>query len=635
MTPADWRKAQADDPHISRAISLLTKVAKPSRSEVSSKHAEVKLLLRQWCKLELRDGVLYRRSLSHDRPVHQLVLPKRFRQRALQGVHNEVGHLSAERALHLACARFFWPGMTKDIEKCLRCERCFRRKAAPQKAAPIESITTTYPLELICMDYLSLEPDSRGTWNILVITDHSTKFAVAVPTRDQKAKTIAKALLENFIVHYGFPSRLLSDQGRDFESRTIRELCSVIAATKVCTTPYHPRGKPVERFNRTLLGMLGTLEDKERHHWRDFVKPLVHAYNCTRNDMTGYSPYELMFGRQPRLPVDLVLGISSHTGDPLTHSEYVKSLRQRLQESYSLATESAQKSQDRNKIRFDKKVRAARLLVGDRVLVRNVNIRGKHKLVDRWEPKIHVVTKQIGEGPVYTVKPEEGGGPHRTLHRDLLLPCGFLPVQDTDEPDPQAKTTRRLRSRTQRTKYQPGCPDEPESESSGNMDELYPVAQVPDCITHGPFTLSGDPIQETVVRLHTEAPTTVVQRSEALFVTPGNEVQAEPQVTSPVTNALPSGAEHPDHVVIDMHEPDLAPLPSSEPRIIEDAAMQEQPEVRRSSRPRHPPRKLTYDELGKPLILAISSFFEDLVTALLQSLQVSIKPFLHAETHAV
>lgn len=95
----------------------------------------------------------------------------------------------------------------------------------------MESITTTYPLELICMDYLSLEPDSRDTRNILVLTDHFTKFAVAVPTRDQKVKTIAKTLWENFIIHYGFPSWLLSDQGRDFESRTIKELCAVIGST--------------------------------------------------------------------------------------------------------------------------------------------------------------------------------------------------------------------------------------------------------------------------------------------------------------------------------------------------------------------------------------------------------------------
>lgn len=120
VTPADWRKAQADDPHISRVVSLLAKAAKPSDTGDSPEHAEVKLLLRQWCKLELRDGMLYRRWVNHDRPVYQLVLTKQFRQIALQGVHDEVGHLGAERALHLARARFFWPGMAKDIERNAR-----------------------------------------------------------------------------------------------------------------------------------------------------------------------------------------------------------------------------------------------------------------------------------------------------------------------------------------------------------------------------------------------------------------------------------------------------------------------------------------------------------------------------------
>ena len=182
--------------------------------------------------------------------------------------------------------------------------------------------------------------------------------------------------------------------------------------------------------------MLGTLEDKDKYHWRDFVKPLVHAYNCTKNDTTGYSPYELLFGRQPRLPIDLVLGLTPDQIGFKSHSEYVKHLRQRLQDSYALASESSKKMGEKNKTRFDKKVRAAELVPGDRVLVKNVNIRGKHKLADRWEKEVHTVVKRMGDGPVYVVKQEQGEGPHRTLHRDLLLPCGFLPVAERDsEPE--------------------------------------------------------------------------------------------------------------------------------------------------------------------------------------------------------
>lgn len=147
-------------------------------------------------------------------------------------------------------------------------------------------------------------------------------------------------------MHYGFPERLFSDQGPDFEWHTIRELCELVK--KVHTTPYHPRGNPVERFNRTLLQMLGTLSQPDKLHWKDFVKPLMHAYNCTKNETTGFSPYELMFWRQPRLPIDLSFGLPTNT-NKLSHSQYVTDLKCRLEQSYRIATSNAQKNADRNK----------------------------------------------------------------------------------------------------------------------------------------------------------------------------------------------------------------------------------------------------------------------------------------------
>lgn len=178
-----------------------------------------------------------------------------------------------------------------------------------------------------------MEPDGRGTKNILVITDHLTKYAVAVPTADQKVRTVAKALWNNFFIHYGFPERLHSNQGRDFESTLIKELCLLLGIKKTRTTPCHPLGNPVERFNHTLLEMLGTLEEEDKVKWRDFVQPLVHAYNCTKNDTTGFSPYKLMFGRQPCLPIDIAFGLNPEGYSKVPHSENVKSLGENLQES--------------------------------------------------------------------------------------------------------------------------------------------------------------------------------------------------------------------------------------------------------------------------------------------------------------
>ncbi|KAL1258984.1 hypothetical protein QQF64_009561 [Cirrhinus molitorella] len=325
----------------------------------------------------------------------------------LRSLHDDMGHLGIERTLDLVRSKFFWPKMSHTVERKIKtCGRCIRRKTPPDRAAPLVSIQTSRPLELVCMDFLSIEPDHSNTKNILVITDHFTKYTVAVPIRNQTARTVAKCLWENFLVHYGFPEKLHSDQGPDFESHTIKELCRVAGIHKVRTTPYHPRGNQVERFNWTLLQMLGTLENEQKSIWKEFVKPLVHAYNCTRNDTTGYTPYELMFGQHPR------------SSSPVkSHSQYVKDLKDRLRESYEMAIRNAAKLAEYNKRRFDERVVASPLEEGDRVLVRNVRLRGKHKLADKWEHDVQIVVKKAGDLPVYTANIHEQQPKQRVVHR--------------------------------------------------------------------------------------------------------------------------------------------------------------------------------------------------------------------------
>ena len=450
----EWIKLQQDDAHLGPVIESLTKGEKPDRAKLMDMPEETKLLFRQWDKLEVRDGVLFRKTSGpDDQDKFQLVLPSQYRAEALRGLHDEVGHPSFERTLDLVRSRLYWPLMQKSVEdKCRTCERCVRRKARALTAAPLVSIVTTRPMELLCMDFLKIEPDARDTRNVLVITDHFTRYAFAIPTRDQKATTVAKALWENVFIHYGFPERLHADQGRDFESAVIKEMCKLLNIKKSRSSPYHPQGNgQCERFNQTLLNLLGTLEDEKKENWRSHVAPLVHAYNCTRNESTGLSPYALMFGREPRLPIDLRLGLSSSTDGPMSHKRYAQKLKERLQRAHHLAAEKAGKRAAANKRRYDAKVREFSILPGDRVLVKNVKLRGNRKLADKWESDVYLVEEQCGEEmPVYKVRPETGDGPQRTLHRNMLLPCRFTPEAPGVAPPPQPpKLQRRVRTRQQ------------------------------------------------------------------------------------------------------------------------------------------------------------------------------------------
>ena len=189
--------------------------------------------------------------------------------------------------------------MSSYIRHRLRnCLPCIRRKSPiKQRVATMVDIDTCQPMELVYLDYLSLEESKCGYDNILVITDHFARYAVAIPTRNQTASTTARVLYDNFLVHYGFPAILHSDQGRNFESAIIQQSCKLIGTKKCRTTPYHPQGNgAAKRFNATLLSMLGTLTDEKKADWKSYVSSLVQAYNSTRNDSTRYAPFYLMFG---------------------------------------------------------------------------------------------------------------------------------------------------------------------------------------------------------------------------------------------------------------------------------------------------------------------------------------------------
>ena len=158
------------------------------------------------------------------------------------------------------------------------------------------------------------------------------------------------------------------------------------------TVAQKPQGNgQVERFNRTLLGMLHTLPETQKSRWADNLNHEVHAYNCTRHESTGYSTFFLLVGRHPRLPVDLMFEIEGQTNHE-NHSKYVEKWRKAMTEAYELAGKKSKEVGTRAKQRYDRFVRSSLLLPGDRVLVRNLSERGgPGKLQSHWENRIHIV----------------------------------------------------------------------------------------------------------------------------------------------------------------------------------------------------------------------------------------------------
>ena len=143
------------------------------------------------------------------------------------------------------------------------------------------------------------------------------------------AHIMVKTLWDKFIVHYGLPEKNLTDQGQSFESQLVADLCELMGVWKIQTSPYHPQTNgQCERFNSTLINMLGTLPKKKKSEWKNHIGTLVHAYNCTQNSVMGFSPYYLMFGRHPCLPVDVALGLAPHTITEPNTTKFIQKLRE-------------------------------------------------------------------------------------------------------------------------------------------------------------------------------------------------------------------------------------------------------------------------------------------------------------------
>ena len=321
------------------------------------------------------------------------------------------------------------------IQNCIRCIK-FKQKESWDEMVCIEA---TYPLQLVHLDFLQIgskKKDKGKPIYVLVVTDHFTRYAKAYVTTNQTAHTVAHVFINEYIANYGWPEKILTDQAKDFEGKVFKELCDQALIKKLCMTPYHPQGnRQPERFNHTLLTMLGTLPLDSKKRWEDWVSNLTQAYNSSPSRVTGFSPYYLMFWREPRIPVDRIFDVTyPETGPPATkkYNDYVFKLRERLEWAYKTAQMHIERDATHRKQYYDRKFHCMEIIPGDMVLVCQKVFGPTTKIKDRWENPVYQVIEKMGDGPVYKIQKIGGNGEKaiRELHRNMLHPL----MQVVEEP---------------------------------------------------------------------------------------------------------------------------------------------------------------------------------------------------------
>uniref|UniRef100_A0A3B1JG75 Gypsy retrotransposon integrase-like protein 1 n=1 Tax=Astyanax mexicanus TaxID=7994 RepID=A0A3B1JG75_ASTMX len=288
----------------------------PSWGEVVPLGPIAKALRSNWASFSLSDGVLCHtwEDPANGRRVFQVVVPRALRGSVLRGVHGSpgAGHFGVTKILKHLRQRFYWPGCRTDVELFVHCCDVCTAKKGPSRAprAPLHPYQCGSPMERVAVDVLGPFPvTDSGNRFVLVAMDYFTKWPEAYAVPDQGAVTTADILVREFFCRFGVPEELHSDQGRNFESEVMAEVCRILGIHKTRTTPLHPQSDGlVECFNRMLAAQLAMVSDKNQRDWDRHLPVVLLACRSAVQETTGFTPALLMFGRELRTPVSLAFG---------------------------------------------------------------------------------------------------------------------------------------------------------------------------------------------------------------------------------------------------------------------------------------------------------------------------------------
>ncbi|GFX69136.1 retrovirus-related Pol polyprotein from transposon 412 [Trichonephila clavipes] len=433
-TPPDpWsdekvREDQMADPDIKPLIEFMESSSnKPSWQDISAYSPTTKQYWALWNSLHLRNGVLYRKFESEDGKTFrwQLVLPQSRIPEVLKELHGSPtgGHFGVMKTLHRVRERFFWGKVRADVEQwCKSCDACSARKGPKIRSrGKLHRYNVGAPFERIAFDILGPLPrTASGNKYLLVVMDYFTKWPEVYPIPDQEAPTVAEAVVQHWISRYGVPLQLHSDQGRNFVSAVLKGVCELLGIDKTKTTPLHPQSDGmVERFSRTILNNLSLIVSKNQQDWDQKVPLFLLAYCSAVHETTGYSPSQMLFGRDLRLPCDLLFGRPPDT--PSSPEEYVQNLQARFEDVHNLARERINLRTEKMKTRYDTKATGHQFKEGDKVWFYNPTRRKglSPKLQSHWDGP-YTILKIIND-VVIRIRKSTNSKP-RVVHYDRLAP---------------------------------------------------------------------------------------------------------------------------------------------------------------------------------------------------------------------
>ena len=420
-------------------------------------------------RFEVRKDLLYRIFTpdSGRDCMKQLVVPQALRERVISTAHDNMlsGHCGIKRTIDRVFSNFYWPELREDVRRfCRSCSVCQkmvvkgRQGKAPMQRMPIIG----EPFRRVAVDLVGpITPSSeRGHKYILTVMDYATRYPEAESLKAIDTITVAEALISIFC-RIGFPEEMLTDRGSQFMSEVLKEVNRLLSLKHLKTTAWHPMCNGlVERFNGTLKTILKRLCAECPKQWDRYLPAVLFAYRSSIQESSGFTPFELVFGRKVRGPMEILRaywGKEEQGEDVKEVYQYVVELKQRLQQTCDIAQEELLRAQEVQKRHYDRSARTKALEVGQKVLL--LLPTKANKLLLQWRGP-YVVTEKTS--PVNYII--QMGSKRKTYHVNMLKPY----IERHKEPS----ETQETGGTKGRNVEQEGDIEETNSnETMGNVDE--------------------------------------------------------------------------------------------------------------------------------------------------------------------
>jgi len=422
-SPEFLREQQLLDPDIHPVISWIEGQGRPAWDDVKPASPFQRSLWQQYESLIMRDGALYR--IFHDSnglaKYYQYVLPASLKVAFLELAHaDSAGHLKFTKCVSHVIQRAWWHTWRRDLKLFIDCCHvcsAYHRGAAPHQGN-LKPMLLGGVAERWAIDLTGTHPLSNGFTYLFTAIDPFSKFGIAVPIRNKEAVTVARVLVEHVILKYGLFFELLSDLGREFENEVMTQITAILGINKLRTTAFKPSTNGVcENWHKVLNSLLAKTIAENQRDWSECIKYVTFCYNATSHSSTNFSPFFLMYGRQPMWNVDFYLNCVDENNQ--TVPEYAATVLSRLNKAFELTRQHLKNTADYMSTWYNRKVKVREFKIGDTVRVYNPRrVKGRSPKWQSFYKDVATVQRKLND-VTYIVKASSWKQP-KVIHVDKL-----------------------------------------------------------------------------------------------------------------------------------------------------------------------------------------------------------------------